>query len=184
MQRIRISGKTCLSSHRGAFPAFYEAVYKKICEIPQEQYEDPELKLLREKACDAVGCNNAGVEGLLRAVSAFGTGVLGLFVYMVIAGSIHPVILLLLFGLSVIGALCNSLPDWYENKIRDENARDEMTMQYIDRLSDDAISGKDIRVFGLKNGSSGNMELQSKIPEDAMRRRIVSHLPENRWKPF
>ena len=75
---------------------------------------------------------------------------LGLFVYMVIAGSIHPVILLLLFGLSVIGALCNSLPDWYENKIRDENARDEMTMQYIDRLSDDAISGKDIRVFGLK----------------------------------
>ena len=69
---------------------------------------------------------------------------------MVIAGFIHPVILLLLFGLSVIGAFCNSLPDWYENKIRDENARDEMTMQYIDRLSDDAISGKDIRVFGLK----------------------------------
>ena len=142
--------KACLSSHRGAFPAFYEAVYKKICEIPQEQYEDPELKLLREKACNAVSYNNAGVEGLLRAVSAFGTGVLGLFVYMVIAGSIHPVILLLLFGLSVIGAFCNSLPDWYENKIRDENARDEMTMQYIDRLSDDAISGKDIRVFGLK----------------------------------
>ena len=142
--------KTCLSSHRGAFPAFYEAVYKKICEIPQEQYEDPELKLLQEKACNAVSYNNAGVEGLLRAVSAFGTGVLGLFVYMVIAGSIHPMILLLLFGLSVIGAFCNSLPDWYENKIRDENARDEMTMQYIDRLSDDAISGKDIRVFGLK----------------------------------
>lgn len=114
---------------------------------------------MREKACDAVGYNNAGVEGLLRAVSAFGTGVLGLFVYMVIAGSIHPVILLLLFGLSVIGALCNSLPDWYENKIRDENARDEMTMQYIDRLSDDAISGKDIRVFGLKKwiiGKYGN----------------------------
>lgn len=129
---------------------FMRQFTKKICEIPQEQYEDPELKLLREKACDAVGCNNAGVEGLLRAVSAFGTGVLGLFVYMVIAGSIHPVILLLLFGLSVIGALCNSLPDWYENKIRDENARDEMTMQYIDRISDDAISGKDIRVFGLK----------------------------------
>ena len=127
---------------------FMRQFTKKICEIPQEQYEDPELKLLREKACDAVGCNNAGVEGLLRAVSAFGTGVLGLFVYMVIAGSVHPV--MLLFGLSVIGALCNSLPDWYENKIRDENARDEMTMQYIDRLSDDAISGKDIRVFGLK----------------------------------
>lgn len=138
---------------------FMRQFTKKICEIPQEQYEDPELKLLREKACNAVSCNNAGVEGLLRAVSAFGTGVLGLFVYMVIAGSIHPVILLLLFGLSVIGALCNSLPDWYENKIRDENARDEMTMQYIDRLSDDAISGKDIRVFGLKKwiiGKYGN----------------------------
>lgn len=138
---------------------FMRQFTKKICEIPQEQYEDSELKLLREKACDAVSCNNAGVEGLLRAVSAFGTGVLGLFVYMVIAGSIHPVILLLLFGLSVIGALCNSLPDWYENKIRDENARDEMTMQYIDRLSDDAISGKDIRVFGLKKwiiGKYGN----------------------------
>ena len=118
---------------------FMRQFTKKICEIPQEQYEDSELKLLREKACDAVSCNNAGVEGLLRAVSAFGTGVLGLFVYMVIAGSIHPVILLLLFGLSVIGVLCNSLPDWYENKIRDENARDEMTMQYIDRLSDDAV---------------------------------------------
>ena len=129
---------------------FMRQFTKKICEIPQEQYEDPELKLLQEKACNAVSYNNAGVEGLLRAVSAFGTGVLGLFVYMVIAGSIHPVILLLLFGLSVIGAFCNSLPDWYENKIRDENARDEMTMQYIDRLSDDAISGKDIRVFGLK----------------------------------
>lgn len=92
----------------------------------------------------------SAVTVIAAILSAFGAGVLGLFVYMVIAGSIHPVILLLLFGLSVIGAFCNSLPDWYENKIRDENARDEMTMQYIDRLSDDAISGKDIRVFGLK----------------------------------
>ena len=58
-----------------------------------------------------------------------------------------------------------------------------MTMQYIDRLSDDAISGKDI-VFWVEKWIIGNMELQSKIPEDAMRRRIVSHLPENRWKPF
>ncbi len=132
---------------------------RKICEIPQEQYEAPELKLLREKASDAVSNNNAGVEGFLRAVSAFGTGFLGLFVYMAIAGLIHPIILVLLFVLSVIGALCNSLPDWYENKIRDENAKDEMTMQYIDRLNDDAVSGKDIRVFGLKNwiiGKYGN----------------------------
>ena len=132
---------------------------RKICEIPQEQYEAPELKLLREKASVAVSNNNAGVEGFLRAVSAFGTGLLGLFVYMAIAGLIHPIILVLLFVLSVIGALCNSLPDWYENKIRDENAKDEMTMQYIDRLNDDAVSGKDIRVFGLKNwiiGKYGN----------------------------
>lgn len=97
-----------------------------------------------------LGESLSAVTVIAAILSAFGTGVLGLFVYMVIAGSIHPVILLLLFGLSVIGAFCNSLPDWYENKIRDENARDEMTMQYIDRLSDDAISGKDIRVFGLK----------------------------------
>ena len=41
---------------------FMRQFTKKICEIPQEQYEDPELKLLREKACDAVSCNNAGVE--------------------------------------------------------------------------------------------------------------------------
>ena len=97
-----------------------------------------------------LGESLSAVTVIAAILSAFGAGVLGLFVYMVIAGSIHPVILLLLFGLSVIGAFCNSLPDWYENKIRDENAKDEMTMQYIDRLSDDAISGKDIRVFGLK----------------------------------
>ena len=84
-----------------------------------------------------LGESLSAVTVIAAILSAFGTGVLGLFVYMVIAGSIHPVILLLLFGLSVIGAFCNSLPDWYENKIRDENARDEMTMQYIDRLSDD-----------------------------------------------
>ena len=138
---------------------FMKKFTRRICEISEEQYEDPELKLLREKAGMAVQNNNVGVEGFLRATFMFGTGVLGLFVYMAIAGSIHPVILLLLFVLSVIGALCNSLPDWYENKIRDENAKDEMTMQYIDRLSDDAISGKDIRVFGLKNwiiGKYGN----------------------------
>lgn len=130
---------------------FMRPFTRKICEIPQAQYEDPELKLLREKASIAICYNNAGVEGFLRAASALGTGLLGLFVYMVIAGSVHLVILVLLFVLSVIGALCNSLPDWYENKIRDENAKDEMTMQYIDRLNDDAVSGKDIRVFGLKN---------------------------------
>lgn len=84
-----------------------------------------------------LGESLSAVTVIAAILSAFGAGVLGLFVYMVIAGSIHPVILLLLFGLSVIGAFCNSLPDWYENKIRDENARDEMTMQYIDRLSDD-----------------------------------------------
>lgn len=129
---------------------FFVRVVKKHLNMSLEKCEDADIRLMSEKANMAISNNWAGIEGFFRYGTRLGVGIAGLIVYSCIAGSIHPLILLMLLVLSLVSALIDNLPQWYYNKTKDQIAADMITMRYIDKVVDNVAAGKDIRVFGLK----------------------------------
>lgn len=132
---------------------------QKTLNMPLQQWEGAEARLLEQKAWMA-SCNNwDGIEGFFRYGTKLGIGLFGLLVYSVIAGSIHPLILLLLLGLSLVSAWINGLSQRYYNKMKDRLAADYITMEYLDHVVDDLPGGKDIRIFGLKKWLIGKYDM-------------------------
>ncbi len=130
---------------------FFMQVMKKQMNLTLEKSENAKIRLLEEKAAMAISNNWAGIEGFFRYGTRLGVGIAGLIVYSCIAGTVHPLILVMLLALSVVEALIDSLPQWYQNRTKDEKAKYNVTMEYIDRVVDDIPAGKDIRIFGLKS---------------------------------
>jgi len=130
---------------------FFMQVMKKQLNMTLEKSESANIRLLEEKADMAISNNWAGIEGFFRYGTRLGVGIAGLIVYSCIAGTVHPLILVMLLALSIISALIDSLPQRYQNRTKDEKAKYNVTMGYIDRVVDDIPAGKDIRVFGLSS---------------------------------
>lgn len=117
--------------------------------ISMEQYEDEEIYRMKEKAYRCLWSNLDGLEGFFHDNSALLKNGLGLLVYALIVGVMDGRILMMLTALSAVSALAASGVTRYHQKIKDGLARQDMTMQYIDRVVDDVQGGKDIRIFGL-----------------------------------
>lgn len=128
---------------------FLIQIIKKLINMPLEQSESAQNRKLYEKASMAVFTNWGGIEGFFRYSSSLCVSTLGLITYALIVGSIHPLIIILLLGLSILSAYIHHLPGKYEEKVRDQMAAERITMGYIDKVVDDIPGGKDIRVFGL-----------------------------------
>ena len=128
---------------------FLIQIIKKLVNMPLEQSESAEIRKLYEKASMAIFTNWGGIEGFFRYSSSLCVSTLGLIAYALIVGSIHPLIIMLLLGLSILSAYIHHLPGKYEEKVRDQMAAERITMGYIDKVVDDIPGGKDIRVFGL-----------------------------------
>lgn len=137
---------------------FFVRVLKKQLRMSLEKSERADVRLLQEKAMMAI-CNNwEGIEGFFRYGTRLGVGIFGLLVYSFIAGTIHPLIMVLLMLLSILGALIDNLPQWYHNRTKEQKAKYAITMRYVDRVVDDVPAGKDIRVFGLKPWLTGKYD--------------------------
>lgn len=119
--------------------------------ISMEQYEDPAIRKLKERATDGIWSNDLGVEGFFRQNTELLKSVLGLMVYALLVGSMNWKILLMLIGMSAVSAAAAYTVTRYYQKIKDPLAEHHMTMHYINREVDDVQGGKDIRMFGLEN---------------------------------
>lgn len=137
---------------------FNDQITKKELSLPLEETESPEVRLLQEKAAMAISHNWGGIEGYFRYSNALGIGVLGLVVYAVLAGTIHPLIIVMLLVLSTISVLVDSLPNWYYKKIKDKLASENMTKEYIDKIVQTTSAGKDIRVYSMSDWIIGKFD--------------------------
>lgn len=118
-------------------------------------FENSQVKLIREQANRATQANGLGVEGFYHNSIPFFTKVFGLITYIGILGSLDPTILVLLLATSVVGIVIAYLPAKYAKHIEPYIAREQITMEYIERTGENAASGKDVRLYGLKNWISG-----------------------------
>lgn len=137
---------------------FSHEIIKKELAIPLEASESSQARLLNEKASMAVSSNWEGIEGYFRYSKALGVGIFGLVVYAALAGTIHPLIVVILVMLSVISVMVDNIPQWYYNRIKDKIAKDNMTKEYIESVAQDVPAGKDIRVFGMSDWIIGKYD--------------------------
>lgn len=124
-------------------------VYKKIVDLRLDALEAPNMRVNIEKSLMANGTNHWGNEGFYHNMTTFLTRVLGLATFISIIGAIHPMVLLLLLITAIVSSFASyGVNSYYEKHYNDE-AKENMTMKYIDRLTDQVSGGKDIRVFAL-----------------------------------
>lgn len=125
---------------------------EKILRLPLEYAENPDVILKKEKAEQASGGGSGrGIEPLIFASAQLIGAVIGFVVYLIIIGTIHPLIMTGLLIIGIVGALINRLPNRYYVKVMDELAKEAITMNYISRKIDDTSTGKDIRAFSLSD---------------------------------
>jgi len=137
---------------------FMTRFVKKGLNMPLESAESAKVRNLAEKAMMGLNNNSEGLEGFARCVTRLGISLTGLLAYSVITGLMHPLILLMMLGFSMLSALIARLPHRYYNRVKDELAAGEMTISYIDRVVDNVKGGKDIRIFGLKKWIVGKYD--------------------------
>lgn len=137
---------------------FFMQVVKKQLNLTLAKSENADVRLMEKKAAMAISDNWMGIEGFFRYGTRLAVGIAGLIVYSCIAGAIHPLILVMLLLLSMIGALINNLPQRYYNRTKDAKAKYNVTMNYIDRVVNHVPAGKDIRVFGLSSWIVGKYD--------------------------
>ncbi len=129
---------------------FLLPIMKKDMTIPLEKFEDPDMATELQKANNACASNMWGIEGFFKYLDMVASGIIGLIVYLLIMGTVNPLVMLLLTVLAVMNATFNYLPVRYRKKIRDKLAKNEVTMDYIDeRIAGNTAAGKDIRAYGL-----------------------------------
>lgn len=126
-------------------------VLNKYMNIPLKQAESAKIIQMKAKANIAISENWAGIEGMIRNTIRLSVSALGLLVYVIIIGNIQLSVMLLMLGVSVIGTMICSASNCYYNKIKDRIVKERITMEYIDRIAEDSIAGKDIRVFGQRD---------------------------------
>lgn len=117
--------------------------------ISMEQYENVKIHKLKENANRSIWSNLDGVEGFFHDNSDLLKNVFGLCVYSLLVGMMNWKILLMLVGMSALSAAAGYWVTCYYQKIKDQLAKQDMTMRYIDNIVDDVQGGKDIRIFGL-----------------------------------
>lgn len=125
---------------------------EKMLRLPLEEAEDPDVilaKSVAEQASD--GGSARGVEPMYLASARLGGAVCGFIIYLIIIGTIHPLMMLGLFVIGVFSAFITRLPNKYYMTVREEIAKESVTMNYISRAVDDVSTGKDIRAFALSD---------------------------------
>lgn len=104
-----------------------------------------------EKAMDCLSGNNWGMEGFMHKNISLVSNILGLITYACIISLVHPVILVLLFIISVLQMLVFNRAKKYEHNKKDAMIKNEITQRYLQEQAFDLKAGKDIRLYQLNH---------------------------------
>lgn len=131
---------------------FTMAAIEKMMRMPLESAEDPDVILAKERAGQAAdGGSRAGVEPLIYASAELLSAICGFVAYLIIIGTIHPLIMVGLLVIGIISAIISRIPNMYYMKIKNELAKERVTINYLSRTINDSSTGKDIRAFSLSD---------------------------------
>lgn len=137
------------------FSAFIMPLTDVNLSIDLQVFESSAYKKEMEKAEEATGSNQQGLEGMMHLLTLMFTAVLQVLIFSVILGRLELWILLLLLGIAVAKYLSFTMVTHYKLKHKDEMATLEMTEMYLTRTISKPATGKDIRLYQLHDWLSG-----------------------------
>lgn len=114
-----------------------------------ELMEDPDVKVLEDKASRAGQSNHAPAPNIPRTLVRLGVNILGFLLYGGVIISIHPVILILLVLSAVINWFCLSAARKYEKSTREERSLLHKKLSYIYDSIKSPDKAKDIRLYSM-----------------------------------
>lgn len=123
----------------------------KVSYLDYVQLENEDTQKLMGNAINAVGSNNDGLEGIIHKTTKLATAILSLGCFSLFMANLSIWIVALLIMVSVIQVYSYKLASKYVLKNVSVKAEYEVTKNYFKRQVYDVNSGKDIRIYQLKN---------------------------------
>ncbi|MGE5677232.1 MAG: ABC transporter ATP-binding protein, partial [Pseudomonadota bacterium] len=117
--------------------------------LDYELMEDPDVKVLEDKASRAGQSNHSPAHNMPRILVRLATNILGFLLYGSVITSIHPAILLLLVLSAVINWFCLSAARKYEKATREERSLLHKKLRYIYSSIKTPDKAKDIRLYSM-----------------------------------
>jgi ABC-type multidrug transport system fused ATPase/permease subunit len=114
-----------------------------------ELMEDPDVKVLEDKASRAGRSNHSPAHNIPRTLVRLTTNILGFLLYGSVITSIHPVILILLVLSAVINWFCLSAARKYEKATREERSLLHKKLRYVYSSIKTPDKAKDIRLYSM-----------------------------------
>lgn len=130
--------------------SFWGDLLKKCMRMDYALYESESAQDARQKAIDALNWNVRGVEGFYHSNTDLFTNILGLILYSLVISRVHPLMVLLLLGLSMLQYLFYIIARKYDEKHRGEQAKRWRYQWYLFDESANVKEGKDIRLYQLQ----------------------------------
>ena len=126
-------------------------LYRKTLTCDFEQIESAEGQTRYQRAIDSISCGDqSGISEIIPAVIGLTVGALGFLLYSGILARLNPLIILLLIATSSVSYFMQRCLRSYERKHKDEIARIDRKIDYLNSESSDSAAGKDIRLYGMK----------------------------------
>jgi len=122
---------------------------QKELRVDYELLEREDCLQMKEKAFGSCSGNNWGFENFLTSNENLLQGVMGLLTYSLLLTTVEPLLVLILFGISLLQFAVFGKVRNYQLGHRDEKAKQNRFFMYFQNIAFDAASGKDIRLFSL-----------------------------------
>lgn len=124
---------------------------RKAMEMDYYHMEDTDVLDCFQKAGNATGGNQQGVEGLMHQILDFLVSLAAVATGIVILTTLNPLVVLLLIFLSIMSAVFSNKTNKVSKKlVWDKLAPWWRKNSYIDEIASDFSSAKDVRMFSLK----------------------------------
>ncbi|MEE1086579.1 MAG: ABC transporter ATP-binding protein [Schaedlerella sp.] len=130
---------------------FWTGIFLKSVHMDYALYEKDEMQNAQGKAIEAADNNNTGVEGFYHQNIRLLASIIGIVTYSIVLANVHPLVVILLLGLSLIQYAFHYISAKYEEKNRAEQSRRYRHQMYLFDQSADVKNGKDVRLFQLQH---------------------------------
>lgn len=177
----RIEARKYVAEHKLVLH-YNEQIYSKIMKVDYDMIENPQTKVIYDKAEEAVMSNHTPFVHLPENFCLLITDILKFAVFCFIIVVFNPIVLVALALTAGLEYLTMLYIDNYEYKTRDERIKISRKMKYFAGLSENYKAGKDIRLYGLntwlKKSLSSLMKEHHRLFSKLALRKIISSVAD------
>ena len=161
LERMAAEGKYYL--YNGMRSYFQKKIFFKSLHCDYVHVESKKGMTLYQRAMDNLfNGDGSGTSRMLVASIGFITGALSFVIYSGILTGLHPVVVVLLTGISIVNLVLYRYAQNYEYKQKDKMADINQKLSYVEYTAKDISYAKDIRLYNI---SDWFLETRSKLTE-------------------